>query len=74
MHSAELLAEAGWRILSLGTGARRSGALRGPEHPHIRWLRLPYCPPGVRQRAHYMLFSLSALVRLAGPAVLDLCV
>jgi glycosyltransferase involved in cell wall biosynthesis len=62
VHSAELLAEAGWWILSLGTGARRSGALRGPEHPHIRWLRLPYCRPGVRQRIHYLVFWLSAIV------------
>jgi glycosyltransferase involved in cell wall biosynthesis len=61
-HSSRLLADAGWQVVFLGTGAAGSGNLRFPPHPNIRVWRMPFCPAGWRQKVHYGRFLLWALV------------
>jgi glycosyltransferase involved in cell wall biosynthesis len=56
-HSSRLLADAGWRVLFLGAGAPGTEALRLPAHPRIAVRRLPFCPPGWRQKLHYAWFA-----------------
>lgn len=55
-HSSRILANAGWRVLFLGTGAEGAGALRFPEHPGIAVRQMPFRPPGWRQKLHYARF------------------
>lgn len=61
-HSTRLLAESGWEILFLCTGAFGADALRFPEHPRIKMLRMPYQAPGWRQKVHYIRFIIWTLV------------
>src|SRR5207302_2869490 len=55
-HSSHVLAEAGWRVLFLGTGALGADALRFPAHHNIQVKQLPYCAPGFRQKLHYLFY------------------
>src|SRR5438105_14487234 len=57
-HSSRILANAGWQVLFLGTGALGSGALRFSPHPAIRVKQLAFCAPGWRQKLHYIGFAL----------------
>jgi len=57
-HSSRILAEAGWEVLFLGTGAHGADSLRLPPHERIRVRQLPFCPAGWRQKAHYIRFCL----------------
>jgi glycosyltransferase involved in cell wall biosynthesis len=57
-HSSRILADAGWRVLFLGTGAFGSDALVFPPHPNIAVRRIPFCPGGWRQKLHYGRFLL----------------
>lgn len=57
-HSSRILADAGWQVLFLGTGAQGADALRFPEHSAITVRRMRFCPPGWRQKLHYAGFCL----------------
>lgn len=57
-HSARLLAREGWDVMFLGTHALGARALEFVPHPSIQVQRLPYCPPGWRQKLHYLRFTL----------------
>jgi glycosyltransferase involved in cell wall biosynthesis len=58
LHSSHLLAAKGWQVLFLGTRALGSNALTIPDHPSIRFLHKTFCPPGWKQKIHYLWFSL----------------
>ena len=60
-HSSRILANAGWQVLFLGTGAIGADTLRFPPHPNITVHRLAFCPPGWRQKLHYAWFTLRVL-------------
>src|SRR2546428_651513 len=53
-----MLANAGWKVLFLGSGALGAGALEFPPHSNIRVKRLGFCSAGWRQKVHYALFAL----------------
>jgi glycosyltransferase involved in cell wall biosynthesis len=61
-HSSGILAESGWDVLFLGTGASGTEVLRLPEHPRIRVRQMRFCPAGWRQKVHYVGFCLWVLV------------
>lgn len=54
-HSSRILANQGWSVLFLGTGAL-SGAdsFEFPPHSNIDARRLPFVPGGWRQKLHYL--------------------
>lgn len=55
-HSSRILAESGWKVLFLGTGALGAADLRFPPHPNIRVKKMNFCPAGWRQKIHYARF------------------
>src|SRR6516165_5639883 len=55
-HSSRILADAGWEVLFLGTGAYGANSLRFPVHPHVTVKQLAFCPAGMRQKLHYLTF------------------
>jgi len=55
-HSSRILADAGWRVLFLGTHALGVARLCFPPHPNIRVRYLKSCPAGWRQKLHYLFF------------------
>lgn len=57
-HSSRLLADKGWRVMFLGIFAAEEDVLRFPDHENITVRQLPFCPPGLRQKLHYLWFSL----------------
>ncbi|MDZ7962635.1 MAG: glycosyltransferase [Aulosira sp. DedQUE10] len=61
-HSSRILAQEGWEILFLGTGALGAGNLKFPSHPNITVHQLPFCLPGWRQKLHYIQFCLWVLI------------
>jgi glycosyltransferase involved in cell wall biosynthesis len=56
-HSSHILADAGWQVLFLGTGAFGSDALRLPSHPGVSLRQISYHRSGWRQKLHYAWFS-----------------
>jgi glycosyltransferase involved in cell wall biosynthesis len=54
-HSSRLLADAGWDVLFLGTGAE---GLRFPRHERIAVKEIPSRSAGWRQKLHYAWFAL----------------
>ncbi|MDW8228166.1 MAG: glycosyltransferase [Anaerolineales bacterium] len=60
-HSSRILANDGWQVLFLGTGAFGADALRFPPHERITVKQMPFQPPGWRQKLHYLRFGLWAL-------------
>jgi len=61
-HSSRILADHGWQVTFLGTGAQGAQALRFPPHPRIAVRLMPFQAPGWRQKLHYLQFC--ALVLL----------
>jgi glycosyltransferase involved in cell wall biosynthesis len=55
-HSSQILADAGWQVMFLGTGALGSNSLRFPPHPNISVKRLRFWPPGFIQKVHYLVY------------------
>src|SRR6476659_3866645 len=55
-HSSRILAQRGWKVLFLGTGALGADALRFPPHPNVKVRQLRYCPAGWQQKVHYLAF------------------
>jgi glycosyltransferase involved in cell wall biosynthesis len=58
-HSSQILASNGWQVLFLGTGALAAdaNAMRLADFPGIRVRQLGYCPPGWRQKLHYIWYA-----------------
>ena len=58
-HSSRILADAGWDVLFVGTGANgEADRLRFPSHPGIRVKQMKFCAPGLRQKLHFLQYSL----------------
>ena len=55
-HSSRILAEAGWRVLFVGTGALGANALSFQPHPRIEVRKMAFCRPGWRQKLHYLAY------------------
>lgn len=53
-HSSRILADAGWEVLFLGTGARGADALTFAPRDRIWEKRLRFQRPGWRQKLHYL--------------------
>src|SRR5437762_714731 len=60
-HSSRILANDGWKVLFLGTGAFGAGPLRFPPHSNVTVRQLPFCQPGLRQKIHYIIYCLWVL-------------
>jgi glycosyltransferase involved in cell wall biosynthesis len=60
-HSSRILASAGWEVLFIGTGALGASTLTFPRHPHVTVRQLPFCQPGLRQKIHYIIYSVWVL-------------
>jgi len=61
-HSSQILAENGWDVLFLGTGAWGADKLRFPPDERIQVRQLRFQPAGWRQKAHYAYFHLWCLL------------
>lgn len=61
-HSSRILANDGWQVLFLGTGAQGANNLQFPEHPQITVLQIPFCEAGWRQKLHYLRYCLWVLM------------
>jgi len=57
-HSSRILANAGWKVLFLGTGAYGGDTIRFPKHPNIRMEKLLFCNAGWQQKFHFLWFCL----------------
>jgi glycosyltransferase involved in cell wall biosynthesis len=61
-HGARILAREGWDVVFLGIGAfGRADGLTLLPSPGVVAYRLPYRPPGRRQKAHYARYALWVL-------------
>jgi glycosyltransferase involved in cell wall biosynthesis len=61
-NASMILAESGWDVLIVGIGAPgTAGTLTVPSHPRIRTVGWRYCPPGVWQKFHYLVFCLACV-------------
>ncbi len=56
-HSSRILAERGWQVLFLGTGAHGANALEFPAHPNITVRRWKFQQPGLWQKLHFLAFN-----------------
>src|SRR5438552_3993337 len=56
-HSSRMLANRGWTVLFLGSGAQGANLLEFLSHANIRVKLLPFCPAGWRQKLHYAKFT-----------------
>jgi glycosyltransferase involved in cell wall biosynthesis len=60
-HSSGILAESGWKVLFLGTGALGANKLQFPERENIRVRQMAFQRAGWRQKVHFALFHLWCL-------------
>lgn len=61
-HSSQILARNEWEILFLGIGAQgTANKIISPTHPQISIRQIAFCPPGWRQKLHYVQFCLWVL-------------
>ena len=61
-HSSRILANEGWDVVFLGTGAKGAHSLKFPEHPKIAVFQIPFCEAGWRQKLHYFRYCLWVLI------------
>jgi glycosyltransferase involved in cell wall biosynthesis len=61
-HSSRILADRGWEVLFLGTGAYGADVLEFPPHERIMVRRMAFLPGGWRQKLHYVRFALWVFV------------
>jgi glycosyltransferase involved in cell wall biosynthesis len=61
-HSSRILAKAGWEVLFLGITALGASGLTFPPHPNVTIRQLPFCQPGLRQKIHYVIYGIWALL------------
>ncbi|MBL9145517.1 MAG: glycosyltransferase [Verrucomicrobiaceae bacterium] len=59
-HSSQILASAGWEVEFYGVSGRGAAPLAFPPYPRIRVHQVDWCPPGFRQKLHYLRFILGA--------------
>ncbi|NEO21431.1 glycosyltransferase [Moorena sp. SIO4A5] len=57
-HSSGILADQGWQVIFLGTGALGANNLSFPPHPNIEVKQIPFCTSGWRQKLHYLWFCI----------------
>ncbi len=58
-HSSMMLAEKGFHVYFLATGAfQEADQATMPPHRHICVKKINFCPPGWRQKIHYLFFLL----------------
>lgn len=57
-HSSRLLADKGWQVMFLGTLAAEEDVFCFPKNENIIVRNLAFCPFGLRQKLHYLWFSL----------------
>ncbi len=55
-HSSRILADAGWQVMFMGTGAVGADGLRFPPHRNITLRQMSFCKAGWRQKLHYAAF------------------
>jgi glycosyltransferase involved in cell wall biosynthesis len=60
-HSSRMLADAGWNVLFLGTGAAGANSLEFPPHPNVLVRRMAFHEAGWRQKLHFLAFCLWVL-------------
>ncbi|GAB4534216.1 MAG: hypothetical protein Tsb0014_20250 [Pleurocapsa sp.] len=61
-HSSQILAKHNWQVLFLGIGAQgAANELLFSSHPNITVRQMAFCPPGWRQKLHYIQFCLWVL-------------
>jgi len=58
LHSACILADQGWQIRFLGTGAHGADDLQIPPHKNIAISKIGFMSAGFRQKLHFALFHL----------------
>ena len=56
-HSSRILAERGWQVLFLGTGAHGANVLEFPPHPNVTVRRWTFRAPGLWQKLHFLAFN-----------------
>jgi glycosyltransferase involved in cell wall biosynthesis len=59
-HSSRILADSGWQVVFLGTGAFGGAEMAFPNHMNIRVRQLQFCRPGWWQKLHYAGFCIWA--------------
>jgi glycosyltransferase involved in cell wall biosynthesis len=59
-HSSRILANSGWQVLFLGTGAFGGAQMTFPNHINVRVRQFQFCRPGWRQKLHYAAFCIWA--------------
>jgi glycosyltransferase involved in cell wall biosynthesis len=65
-HSSRILAQRGWQVLFLGTGAKGAAdAFEFPPHPRIRARRLRFVRPGWKQKLQFLWFHVWTLYAAA---------
>lgn len=52
-NSSRLLADAGWQVKFMGTGALGSQTITFPPHKNIKVELAQFCYPGLKQKLHY---------------------
>jgi glycosyltransferase involved in cell wall biosynthesis len=57
-HSSQILVKQGFKILFLGIRVLETDDLKFSSHPQITVYKMPLCPPGWKQKLHYLAFSL----------------
>jgi glycosyltransferase involved in cell wall biosynthesis len=66
-HSSKILADAGWQIVFLGTGADRGAdKLRFLSYPQIRVKQMPYCTVRQLRKIHYLIYLIWVLIWTLG--------
>lgn len=60
-HSSRILADDGWQVLFLGTGALGADRLRFAPHPNIHVRCLGFRNPGWLQKVQYLYFCVWVL-------------
>lgn len=60
-HSSRLLANAGWQVMFLGTGAWGARVLTFPPHERISVQQMPFQAGGWKQKLHYFRYMLWSL-------------
>ena len=61
-HSSRILANEGWKVIFLGTGAKGAGNLTFREHSSVKVIRWSFVNGGLLQKAHYLAFGIWCLL------------
>lgn len=61
LHSSRMLADADWDVMFLAIQTPGTEALQLSPYRRIEMRQMPHCPPGWRQKVHYIRFSLWVL-------------